>query len=166
MREGARQLGSVEIDDLRNGSVELEDVMKTLAPYFLDTFQSILDVISIQEMKQRAKQQRQANTTSASSAPAKRTAEDQPSDNPSKRTRAASQSSSPTSQPKTPDQPTHPKNPDWSGGTEESKDEENTKALLNETLTDSMSVLESNFRRLTWQRSGRKVELFHTYEPF
>ena len=65
--------------------------------------------------------------------------------------------------PTTPDQPTHPSDPNWSGGTEESKDEENTKAMLHEVLTDTMNFLESDFTRIHWQRSGHRVELFHSY---
>ena len=35
--------------------------------------------------------------------------------------------------------------------------------MLNEVLMDSMSVLESDFTRIQWQRSGHRVELFHSY---
>lgn len=164
--EGARQLSAVEMNDLNSGAVEMDYVRKKLAPDFLATFQSILDVMSIQEMKQRAKQLRQAHSipvsSGTSSTSTKRTAEDSVAANPLKRTRADGPSPSQISEPRTPDQPTHPSNSNWTGGTEESKDEENTKALLKEILTDSMNVLEIDFKKLRWQRSGYRVFLFHT----
>jgi hypothetical protein len=117
-------------------------------------------------MKQRAKQLRLSKSTVSSStlsASTKRTAEGSPPSNPSKKTKGAGRSSSSMSLPTTPDQPTHPSDPNWSGGTEESKDEENTKAMLHEVLTDTMNFLESDFTRIHWQRSGHRVELFHSY---
>ena len=82
---------------------------------------------------------------------------------PSKRIKSTVDDSSPSrSEPTTPDQPTHPSNPDFTGSSTASKDEENTKKLLFDLLRDTMSVLEEDFRNLAWQRSGYWVELSQT----
>src|SRR6266496_1656408 len=159
--EGARQLAAVDMSQLTSGAIEIEVVSNKLAPKFTSTFRSLLNVISIQEMKQCAKEMRKANSqhmsSGMSSSTMKRAAEVSPpvqTVQPRKRSRGDNRSPSPLSNPKTPDQPTHPSNPNWTGGTEESKDEENTKALLKQVVTDSMSVLELDFRKIFWQRSG------------
>jgi hypothetical protein len=78
-------------------------------------------------------------------------------------------------EPKTPDQPTQLANPNLSlesdatnisGNTVELKDEETTKVLINRFLTDSLTILGNEFRRITWHRGEHKVELMHTYNPF
>jgi hypothetical protein len=152
--------------DLNTGAIEMIDVRKKLAPDFLYTFRSLLNVMSIQEVKLRAKKTRQASSQAvsvdSSSTAVKRGAEDSQSSNPAKRIRTTAPSQSPPSGPKTPDQPTHPLDPAWTGATEESKDEENTKALLKQILIDSMDVLELDFTAIKWQRSGHKAYLFHT----
>ena len=109
----------------------------------LDRFRSLLGVMSIQEARQRAKELRQAKSAPVASGTSSTT--DLLLPNAAKRTRAARTSESPVAEPKTPDQPTHPSNPNLTGGTDESKDEENTKELLKELLMDSMSVLELDF---------------------
>ncbi len=168
--EGARQLASVEIDAFKNGVVEIGDIRRRLAPDFVGTFRLLLNVMSIQETKQRAKELRKSSSLPSSLDPSstaiKRSMEDVSSKNPTKRTRTAGQSPLPLSEPKTPDQPTHPRDPTWMGSTSESKEEENTKALLKQILTDSMVFLDVEFSRLLWQRSGHKVDIFHTYAPF
>ena len=69
----------------------------------------------------------------------------------------------PQSEPTAPDQPTHPRDPKWSGSSSESQDEEATKKLLLDLLSDTMRLLKSDFRRIGWQKSGLNVELVQTY---
>jgi hypothetical protein len=66
------------------------------------------------------------------------------------------------SEPKTPDQPTHPPDPNLTGNTIESKDEDYTKDLLKTFLKDILRALKSGFREPTWHRSDAIVELTHT----
>lgn len=66
------------------------------------------------------------------------------------------------SEPRTPDQPTHPSNLKWSGSSTASQDEEATKMLLSLLLSETMTILETDFRRMHWQKSWLKVELAQT----
>lgn len=168
--DGAKQLGSVDVIDLNSGVIDMDIVRKKLAPDFVVFFTSLLDVISVQEKKQRAKQASEQHSIPALSgstitAARKRPPQSPVTSNPPKRTKEANDSS-PCSEPKTPDQPAHPSNPDWTGGTATSKDEENTKMLLKHLLVNTMSSLEADFRRIAWQRSGYRVELVQTFVPF
>ena len=82
---------------------------------------------------------------------------------PVKRARSTTESQSLPPEPKTPDQPTHPTDPNFTGASVESQDEENTKMLLRQFLLNTLSVLEAEFRNITWQRSGYIVELNQTF---
>src|SRR5271170_7316593 len=64
---------------------------------------------------------------------------------PSKRTRLYPSLSPP---PMTPDQPTHTFDPDCSGSTSQSKNEDYTRQLLQTFMAGVLSVLESGFRTL------------------
>jgi hypothetical protein len=86
-----------------------------------------------------------------------------------KRSRQTRKSPSRT-EPKTPDhQSTHPADPnltgstDESGGTTESKDEETTKWLINQFMENTLTVLGTPFRTLSWQQDQSELELIHTY---
>ncbi len=153
--------------DLYSGVIDIDDVSNILAPKFTTTFTSLLNVMVIQEMKDTdrqmriAAQQEQIHVSSS-----KRPAAESLDENASKRSRGTRRPSSPTPEPKTPDQPTVPQNPNWTGSSIESKDEENTKKLLFDVVRNTMGVLESGFRRITWQRSGYRVELFQTFVFF
>ncbi len=153
--------------DLNNGNIDIDDVTNHLAPKFGATFTALLATLEIQEMKQRAKLAKQESR--ASSFPAssgtnlKRSAESQDVSVPSKRARAESDRPSPSAEPRTPDQPTHPSDPNWTGSSSASKDEENTRALLKQLVMNTLSTLESDFRRIVWQQSGHRVELAQTY---
>lgn len=168
--EGARQLAAVDMADLNSGVIDIDDVRKKLAPDFLATFSSLLSVMAIQEVKERAKQAKQdkqdnrvdSQMSFGSTTSLKRPLESPDSSAP-KRTKTASNAPSPASEPKTPDQPTHPSDPNFTGTSIESKDEEHTKKLLSLLLMNTMSILEADFRRITWLRSGYKVELNQTF---
>lgn len=156
------------MNELNIGALDIDQVKK-LAPEFTTTFTSLLGVMEIREMKQRAKENKSAGQISSilpssdtTLTNLKRSAGSQASVLPPKRTKSTNGSPSPRPEPRTPDQPTHPSNPDLTGGSTESKDEENTKKLLIDILRNSMSVLEAGFRKIPWQRSGCRVELSQT----
>jgi hypothetical protein len=158
------------MSDLNDGTVEIDDVFK-VAPRFTATFSSILSVMSIQEIKERAKLSKQTSqpdlqlTSSQLKTTSRKRPPPSPTSSSSKRIKSMADTPSPRSEPKTPDQPTHPSDPNFTGALIESKDEENTKKLLFDILRNTMSVLEAEFRRITWQRSGYRVELNQTYVP-
>lgn len=134
------------------------------------TFSSILSVMAIQEIKERAKQDKQDkqdsrinSQMSADTATSRKRPLQSPVSSAPKRAKNASNAPSPASEPKTPDQPTHPSDPNFTGSSIESKDEENTKKLLSLLLMNTMSMLEADFRRITWLRSRYKVELNQTF---
>jgi len=168
--DGARQLASVNMDDLNNGIVGIDSVRRRLAPDFLGTFKSLLNVMAIQESKERAKQAKQVSHASSIPVPSgpttlKRTAGSQGPEIPAKRARPTSKTPYPRPEPRTPDQPTHPHDPDFTGASSlsaASKDEETTKKLPFEVLGDTMSVLEADFRSIKWHRSSLSIELFQT----
>lgn len=135
--DGVRQLSAIEMDDLNSG-VFPKDRIKRVAPQFEGTFKALLRVMSLQDRKEREKTAKETSqTASTTSQPA-------------------------TSQPTTPDQPTHPVDPDFTSLSIESKDEENTRQLLLEFLSNTISVLEEGFRKIAWQRSGHSVEIAET----
>ena len=168
--EGARQMAAVDMNDLNSGAVDIDEV-KSLAPEFTTTFISLLGVMEIREMKQRAKEIKQAGQMSSIPSSSgtivtnlKRSTDSQAPVLHPKRVRATNDDTPPPRpEPRTPDQPTHPSNPDLTGGSTESKDEENTKKLLIDIVRNSMSVLEAGFRKILWQRSGCRVELSQSY---
>ena len=150
--DGARQLASVDINDLNNDIITIDDVRKRLAPDFHGTFSALLTLVEIQEMKQRAKLAKQESqnssvpTSSAATVTLKRAADNQPSVS----TKRTKHSSTVPSEPTTPDRPTHPSNPDFTGASTlstTSKDEENTKELLSQLVLNTFGVLESDFRQ-------------------
>ena len=164
--DGAKQLASIDITHLNSGAVEMNRARKQLAPDFGAFFNSLVDVITTQEKKKRAKQASQQSSTPISSGSTQKPpSQSSVSIIPTKRTREANESSSPRSEPKTPDQPTHPSDPDWTSGTVSSKDEENTKMLLRDLLMNTRDFLDEDFCRITWQRSGHKVDLVQTFFP-
>jgi hypothetical protein len=144
---------------LSGGDIDIDDVSHYLAPKFVHTFTSLLNVMEAQETELRNKQAEQASRLN------------------SQLNRASSSITSPRfivdsmstasatfslSEPRTPDQPIHPSDPKWNGSSTASKDEEATKKLLSNLLSDTMLILESDFRRIQWQQSGLKVELVPT----
>lgn len=165
--EGVRQVAAVDMTELNSGKIEISDVRR-LAPDFQVTFKSLLRVMEIQETKEHKKQATQPKSSMpVSSQPTiagQKRPPQSPVSGPAKRTRQ--DSSSPPSEPKTPDQPTYPADPDYTGLSIESKDEETTKKLLFNLLGDSMSVLEEGFTRITWQRSGHRVYIGQTFSFF
>src|SRR5271167_3339498 len=121
------------MDDLNSG-VFRKDNIKRVGPQFEGTYKALLRVMSLQNKKEREILTKESNETKSSN-----------------------------SEPTTPDQPTHPVDPDFTSLSIESKDEENTRKLLSELLSNTISVLEEGFQTITWQRSGYPVELAETY---
>jgi hypothetical protein len=130
--EGVRQLSAIEMDDLKSG-VFRKDNIKRVAPEFQGTYKALLRVMSPQNKKEREIPAKESNETKSSN-----------------------------TEPTTPDQPTHPADPDFTSLSIESKDEENTRQLLLELLSNTISVLEEGFRAIAWQRSGYPVEIAET----
>lgn len=168
--DGAKQLGSVDMNDLNNDIITIDDVRKRLAPDFHGTFSALLTLVEIQEMKQHAKlakektQTESVPTSSTTTVTLKRSADDQPSIS-TKRMKPSRTVPSPPPEPTTPDQPTHPSNPDFTGASTlstTSKDEENTKELLSQLILNTLGILEMDFRQITWPRNGYKIELSQT----
>ena len=120
------------------GGLDTDDV-RELVPDFKQTFKALLGVMTLQDRKLRAAEQKKA----------KLAAQTQGSDFPE--------------QPKTPDRPTIPDNPKFSSSSKESKDEPQTRKLLEEFLSETLGVLKKDFRLLKWQQSGHKVEIAETY---
>jgi hypothetical protein len=157
------------MNDLNCGVIDIDDVSNRLAPKFMATFSSLLSVMEIQEMKDRAKRSKEESqpssipvSSSSTIAAQKRPPQSPISTVPAKRTRSRSDTPSPPPEPKTPDQPTRPQNSDFTGSSTASKDEEHTKKLLFQLLLNTLGMLEGDFRRITWQRSGYRVELSQT----
>jgi hypothetical protein len=163
--DGTQQLASVEMEDINSGAISMHTVRKKLAPDFLSTFKSLRNVMSLQEAKLRARQESSNTSQPVVSSRTKRPPQSPAASTSIKRTKIAEDQQSPSSEPKTPDQPTHPADPDFSGTSTESKDEENTKMLLKLLLEDTLNTLEADFCEPRWQRSGYMVELCRTYSP-
>ena len=62
-----RQLGAVDMDDLRNGDIDIDDVSESLAPKFASTFKSLFNVMTVQETKLQMKEAKQASQFSSRS---------------------------------------------------------------------------------------------------
>jgi hypothetical protein len=149
------------MDHLNTGLMEADDVKK-VAPDFTSMYTSLLNVMAIRETKQRVRKAQQASQASSlptssnmTTTTKKRPLDTQADGGDAKRVRTGH----------TPDRPTKPvdanftNTTDKSGDSIEYKDEEHTKELVTLLLMNTMSVLESRFRRIEWQKSGRRVEL-------
>jgi hypothetical protein len=149
------------MNDLCSGDIDIDEVGEELAPKFVQTFKSLLTIMENQETKLRmneAKERSQLSHQSVSSS----TRTDETRRSPEVASSNTKSSVDTSSEPRTPDQPTHPSNPKWSGSSAASQDEEATKMLLALLLSETMTILEADFRRVHWQKSGLKVELAQT----
>ena len=61
--------------------------------------------------------------------------------------------------PQTPDQPTIPKNPGFSGDSIESTDEDNTKQMIRTLINTALLSLRSDFTGIPWSKYARKCRL-------
>jgi hypothetical protein len=61
--------------------------------------------------------------------------------------------------PHTPDQPTIPKNPGFSGDSIESTDEDNTKRMIQTLINTALLELRSDFSGITWPKYARRCRL-------
>lgn len=163
----ARELEDFQIGQIQCGAVDLDDFADG---YFYRTFAALLVVTQEQDKKQRDKGECLAKKSKMESAELsvstsiirKRSAE--PSSTKPKRFKTANAPA--IRRPKTPpDQLTIPANPNISGRSTESKDEENTKLLLSEFMLDIMRVIR-DVRKLKWVRSACPVELTKTSFSF
>jgi hypothetical protein len=161
--EGARQLAAIDMARLIDGTMDIDDV-EDLAPTFSAMFKSLLNVVSIQDSKERAKAAKLASQAISR----KRAAESQDSKGTTKRLRTKSPQSSPPGAGSTPDRPTVPQDADFSIKTDKSgysiefKDEESTRKLISNMLSCTTSTLRREFRLITWPDTEAKVELFQT----
>ena len=53
--DGAKQLASIDISDLKSGTIEINDACNQFASDFDPFFDSLIDMIIIQKRKQRVK---------------------------------------------------------------------------------------------------------------
>jgi len=128
--KGAKQLGAVDMNDLCSGDIDIDEVGTEFAPKFVQTFKSLLTIMENQETKLRMKESKEkSQVTSQSVSSSTNTHTIQPT--PNVRTTSSTDT---LSEPRTPDQPTHPSNPKWSGSSAASQDEEATKKLLSLAL--------------------------------
>jgi hypothetical protein len=152
--EAVQELENIKMTDIQDGSLDLDELDELR---FASTFHALLDVIQEQDSKQRASKERrekQAQSRSLSKTVTKAV----------KRIKTNTQPAD-SRKPKTPDQPIPPPNPNLSGLSTESKDEENTKVLLSTLLSDTMKIVKSEVRRLHWVRSNCTVEITKTCFP-
>jgi len=127
--------------------------------------------MELQEIKLRAKQARQtaSEASSSTSTISLKRPMDDASQTTTKRIRAGESvpaTASGAASPKTPDQLTVPADPNYSGGSAESKDEENTKMLLKQFVMNVLNFLDDQFTTINWHRGPHGVTLVHTYTPF
>jgi hypothetical protein len=148
--------------DVANGEASM-DVVDDLI-YFKNVFTTLLSVIRLKDNKIRQRMQRVDKTVESVSASdlvgQKRSADTlPPQDSKPKRSKLDQTSQQ---RPKTPDQPTVPAEPDLSGSSRESDDEEDTRVLLNEFLKAVLSIVKTEVRGLKWA-SSNPVQIIHTY---
>lgn len=154
--------------------------MRELAPDFKQTFEALLGVMTLQEDKLKKRQEREAKeaahpalitisspTFSPTSSTIittsqKRTRPSAVTSIPEKRPKTEEDAGIPK-QPTTPDQLTKPANPDHTSSSAESKEEPNTRGLLEAFIGETISVLKKDFNLIRWQRSGHKVQIAKTY---
>ena len=61
--------------------------------------------------------------------------------------------------PRTPDQPTVPKNPNYSGDSIESINEDNTKQMITTLIRTIISLLGTDFRQISWPSHAQKCRV-------
>lgn len=153
--EAVAELEDFKVTEIENGNVDLDELDEL---HFTSTFKALLHVIQEQDSKQHNSKERHEKQAWSRSLSKKGTSD----------TISAKQIETNRQnyrQPKTPDQPIPPPNPNLSGLSTESKDEENTKVLLNMLLSDTITIVKSEVRRLHWVRSDCKVEITKTFVP-
>jgi hypothetical protein len=154
------------MDGVKRDIIKKDD-FKKLAPEFGAFFLSLTNIIQTDEekrrvnaakkAKQQAKQQPPSDSVPFSTLPSSKRPAPNPVlvSGPFKRQK----NPSPRPTPITPDQPTHPIDPDYSGSTAQSKNKDYTKHLLQIFMVSVLSVLESGFRTLRWPRGECPIEL-------
>jgi hypothetical protein len=159
------------MEAVKLGKIEMDDVQEQLAPNFYGLFRSLLNLMTIQEKKERDKREKERSKGTSVAAPPttagvkRRANEDY--EVTAKRVRSSS-SATLLAGPTTPDQPTRQSDPFYSLGTlsTTSQDEEGTKTLLFQTLSYTMSALQREFRRIIWPQSPCILEIFETWYHF
>jgi hypothetical protein len=171
--DGVKQLANVDAASLKSGDIKLPS-LKRLAPEFQGTFKSLLTVMRIEDNRYKGGKEKEdaqavfSTQIVSSTIPGghKRLAS---LDASSLRLKEGEDRARPhlrtSESPKTPDKPTHPEDPNYSGASNESKDEEYAKALISRFLEDTMSVLEDGFAKIKWQNSGYDVHICGTFFP-
>jgi len=174
------------MDDLNSAKVRMPTVSRELARDFHPIYSSLLALMSVQGSKETDDSQAPSSSIPSSSVTTTTvgtvTTRKRPPTSPgtsgvAKRPkvsesivsetqsseRKAADSPGHDSEPKTPEQPTHPRDSKWSGATNTSQDEDNTKILLSRLLSHSLAQLAPECTTLSWQQSGHIVELHDTY---
>jgi hypothetical protein len=132
--EGVRQLRSIEIGDSKS-DFDMDDIGDK-APTFRSFFMALVRLMTVPGQKLEETQRKQMSETPkmVSNPP-------------------------PSSRPCTPDQPTEPIDPNYSGSSTNSQDEKATDQLGNLFLSDTYAALKSEFNEIVWQ-TKTKVYLF------
>jgi len=138
LEEVETELQNFDIADVTTERLTI-DYLRKLS--FERTYLALLNVISKRDSKKRKKQRRLMTAA--------------------KRTKPTEGTCSVT-----PEQSIPTPNPNYSGSTSESTDEESTKCLLSGFLLDTMRVLGGAVRELQWPTTDCKVELTKTYQSF
>lgn len=154
--EAVAELEDVKVTEIENGNIDIDELDEL---HFASTFKALLDVIQEQDSKQRISKERREKHARSRSLSKKGTSNAVST----KATKHIKMNTQDYCQPKTPDQPIPPPNPNLSGLSTESKDDENTKVLLNTLLSDTMTIIKSEVRTLHWVRSDCKVEITKTF---
>jgi hypothetical protein len=161
-----RELAAVDMDLVQNKHIT-EDDIGDLAPHFTHTFNSLLGVMTLQDVRLQRRADREAKASAladATSTPTigqKRAPPTSVASKPGKRSRTEGDSKM-SEHPTTPDQPTYPVDSNFTGSSAESKDEPHTRELLEDFLKDTLLALKTDFKRLVWLNSTHIVELGKT----
>jgi len=166
VEDGVRQLTSVDVRKLASNELNSKTIRKS-APQFEAAFGKIVNLMNVQEFRKSKKREavRQQASQSQGSFRSTETTKKRPPQSPSQ------PESSKRTRTEAPDRSTFPIDPkfststDGSGATDELKDEERTKILMNTFLTSSMMVLE-DFLQIIWPRCGLPIKLFLSYYFF
>jgi hypothetical protein len=137
-KEGARQLENVNLKQ------EINLLLKS-APPFASFLRALKRLMTFPETKLKEKRRKELQKVASSASVV-----------PSNVVTSASGSV-------TPNQPTVLPDPNYSGSSTNSQDEETTKQLAQQLLFSTMFVLEDDLNKIRWQQSGKSVELALSY---
>jgi hypothetical protein len=137
-RSAIRQLEKLENIDWKSPTAR--NKVGKVAPNFGSFFEPLMSLMAVQETKLANKKKKEEKKASQSTVIA-----------------------SSASRPVTPNQPTKPPDPNYSGSSTTSQDELSTQKLVEQFIGSAMIVLGDEFTTIPWQQSGKPVMLFSAY---